>query len=51
VFEVRGGQTMSSVRAICPGVGCVETDTWGGNSNASFTAVMLLVAYHVVLPR
>ena len=51
IFEVRGGQTMSSVRAMCPGVGYVETDTWAGNSNASWKSVTRLVAYRVVLPR
>lgn len=51
VFEVMGGASFASLRAICPGVGYVETDTWYGGSNGFGLSVTRLVQYHVVLPR
>lgn len=46
-FEVIGGNSWASVRAICPGIGYVETDSWSQYG----TTVTRLVAYRVVLPR
>lgn len=51
VFEVMGGASFASLRAICPGVGYVETDTWYGGSLGFGLSVTQLVRYHVVLPR
>lgn len=51
VFEVTGGAAFASLRAMCPGVGYVETDSWHGSSNGFGRSVTRLVAYHVVLPR
>lgn len=51
VFQVSGGQTMHSARAICPGIGYAETDTtYGGNAGYG-TTVTWLVGYRVVAPR
>lgn len=50
VFEVTGGAAFASLRAICPGVGYVETDSWHGSFNGFGRSVTQLVAYRVVLP-
>ncbi|MEO8083391.1 MAG: hypothetical protein ABI780_06175 [Ardenticatenales bacterium] len=50
-FEVIGGAAWGSVRAICSGVGYVETDSWVFNSIMAQQSVMQLSAFHVVLPR
>ena len=50
-FDVIGGAAFGSVRAICRGVGYVQTNSWHGGVHGFQRTVMWLVSYDVVLPR
>lgn len=51
VIEVTTSAGSGSHRAICPGVGYVETDTWVFHTWYGWQTVSQLVSYDVVLPR
>ncbi len=51
VIEVTTSAGSGSHRAICPGVGYVETDTWAFHTGYGWQTVSQLVSYDVVLPR
>ncbi|MCC7020641.1 MAG: CPBP family intramembrane metalloprotease [Ardenticatenales bacterium] len=51
VIEITTSAGSGSFRAICPGVGYVETDTWVNHHAYGWQTVSQLVSYDVVLPR